>query len=447
MILNYSDFIKENNVDFDFKEIFLKLTEYTIPFGYEKTLEPILYNYIPNLKQDSIGNYYITIGDSKTLFTSHLDTFSKKYEKINHIIKKGIIKTDGTTVLGGDNKNGVLILMYMIYNNVPGTYYFFIGEEGGVSPEMSCYGSTKALETYPNVFNKFDRAIAFDRRGEGSIVIKQRGRICASDEFADTLVDEFFKNGLEFKKDYAYGTDSAVFLDIIPEITNISSGGRFEHSFLESTDIKYLKKVANAAININWEKLPTIRKAEGVKTKYNKIQFSDRYFEEDTYKLGLLTFNRLKRLLYSKGFICINSNDFKTGAIMQFTKFTTDDYINIEIVGDEITIVDQSDVIEGFVQGGTFDFFKKLLNVTIDDLVKGVIGDIRKKMSLDYEISIKDLENILDDTMLTLLEFKEYIDKSDYRDFFEFKDDKVFMDIKAGDIMTIKRQKEQEKKI
>ncbi|MFW6226358.1 MAG: hypothetical protein ACOC3V_05325 [bacterium] len=327
-LLNYLEFIKESKQEFDFKEIFLKLTEHTIPFGYEKTLEPILYKYIPNLKQDSIGNYFVTIGNSKTLFTSHLDTFSKKHEKVNHIIENGVIRTDGTTVLGGDNKNGVLILMYMIQNNIPGTYYFFIGEEGGVSPEISCYGSTKALETYSELFSGFDRAIAFDRRGEGSIVVKQRGRICASDEFADALVDEFGKNGLEFKKDYAYGTDSAVFLDTIPEITNISSGGKYEHSFLESTDINYLQKVAMAAININWENLPVERKPSKVETKFNKIKFYDKYLEEDTYKLGLITFNRLKTLLGSKGFTCINEGDFKTGAIMQFTKFTTDDYIN-----------------------------------------------------------------------------------------------------------------------
>ena len=445
-LLNYSEFIKESKQNFDFKEIFLKLTEYTIPFGYEKTLEPILYKYIPNLKQDSIGNYYIKIGNSKTLFTSHLDTFSKRHEKVNHIIENGIIKTDGTTVLGGDNKNGVLILMYMIHNGVPGTYYFFIGEEGGVSPEISCYGSTKALETYPDLFNTFDRAIAFDRRGEGSIVIKQRGRICASDEFASTLVDEFAKSGLEFKKDYAYGTDSAVFLDTIPEITNISAGGKYEHSFLESTDINYLTKVAKAAVNVNWENLPVVREPRKVKTEYKQIHFYDNILEEDIYKMGLKTFNKIKSILGNKGFICINPDDFKTGAIMQFTKYTTDDFINLEIIGEEINIINQSDVIQGFVEGGTFDEFKRLLNVSIDDLVKSVVRSIRKKMTLDYEISMGELMEILDDTMLTFSEFKEYIEKSDYKDFFVFKDDKVFMDIKAGDIVTIKRQKEQEGK-
>jgi hypothetical protein len=248
-------------------KIFLELTDYTIPYGQEEKLEPILYKVIPNLKKDSIGNYFINIGESRTLFTSHLDVYSKRYEKVNHVISRGVVKTDETTVLGGDNKNGVLILMYMIRNNIPGNYYFFIGEEGIVTGE-SCNGSTQALTQYPQLFENIDRAIAFDRRGKGSIVVKQRGRMCCSTEFSDALVEEFSENSLPFKKDYAYGTDSAVFLDVVPEITNISSSGSYEHSFLESTNIKYLKKVAIAATKINWESLPVVRKCRNNKKYY-----------------------------------------------------------------------------------------------------------------------------------------------------------------------------------
>ena len=81
----------------NFKEIFLKLTEYTIPFGYEHELEPILPS---GWKRDSTGNYYYNIGDSETLFTSHLDVATDKKEKINHVIEGDIIKTDGTNIKG-----------------------------------------------------------------------------------------------------------------------------------------------------------------------------------------------------------------------------------------------------------------------------------------------------------------------------------------------------------
>ena len=80
----------------NFKETFLKLTEYTIPYKYEYKLE----KYLPKgYKKDSIGNYYIKIGNSETLFTTHLDTYSDKYEKVKHIIEGNIIKTDGKTMV------------------------------------------------------------------------------------------------------------------------------------------------------------------------------------------------------------------------------------------------------------------------------------------------------------------------------------------------------------
>ena len=440
IIVDYKEFILENNTDFDFKKIFLELTEYTIPYGHEEKLEPILMKYIPNLKKDSIGNYYIKIGDSKTLFTSHLDTYSMRYEKINHVMKKSVIRTDETTVLGGDNKNGVLILMYMITNNVPGTYYFFVGEEGIVTGE-SCNGSIQALKNDPDLFESFDRAIAFDRRGEGSIVVKQRGRMCCSTEFADALVDSFADNNLRFNKDYAYGTDSAVFMDIIPEITNISSSGKYEHSFLESTDIRYLKKVANASIKINWESLPTARMPESIVTEYDDAE----HIEEVVNK-SKKTFKKVQTVLSNKGFNCINQQDFAPNAVMQFHQFVGDNFVNIKVLGDDIKIINHSDYIKGFEEG-TIEEFVKIFELETKDFIKGIIGSIVKKMNIDYELPMDDLLDILDNFMLFFDEFKEYIEGSEYKDLFVFYDNKIYMDVKAGQSTTIKRQIEQQKKL
>ena len=109
-----------------FKELFLKLTQYTIPFGEEEKLE----KYLPSgYKKDTIGNYYYEIGNSETLFTTHLDTYCTKYEKVNHVIDEKDtykIKTDETTILGGDNKLGCSILIGMINRGIPGVYYFFL---------------------------------------------------------------------------------------------------------------------------------------------------------------------------------------------------------------------------------------------------------------------------------------------------------------------------------
>jgi hypothetical protein len=243
----------------NFKQLFLNLTEWTVPFGYEETLEPILPQ---GFKKDSFGNYYYEIGNSETLFTTHLDTFSSKREKVNHIIEENIVGTDGKTILGGDNKLGTSILINMVQERKPGVYYFFLGEEpigkGGLK------GSRSALKSNPEYFKKFKRCIAFDRKEYGSIVTRQMGRNCCSMEFATSVAENLKKFGIDWDKSVGYGyyTDTAVFMDTIPEVTNLSAGGFREHHNDEVVDLEYTYDVLKAALNIDWESLPVVRELE-----------------------------------------------------------------------------------------------------------------------------------------------------------------------------------------
>jgi hypothetical protein len=438
--LQFKDFLLEKYGTFDFKQIFLDLTKYTIPFGQENILESILYGIVSGLKKDGFGNYHITIGNSKTLFTSHLDTYSKKKELVNHIIEGSIIKTDGKTILGGDNKNGVIVLLYMITQKVPGIYYFFVGEEG-ITTGNSCNGSNWLLKNNPKIYTTVDRAIAFDRRGKGSVVTKQRGRKCCSDEFADSIVEKFGELGMEFKKDYAYGTDSAVFMDIVPEITNISSGGEYEHSFMESTDIDYLKKVSEAAAKIDWESLPVVREPKAVETTRSKFTY-----EPYTIQKSKRTFKKLQTLLGVKGFLCLNSDNFQPNAIMQFEQFVEDKFINARIFWDRVKIVDDN-YFNGEFTGGTITELEQHFNIDVETMVKRVIGAIVNKMNDNYEISKTKLYKILDTYSLTYYQFKNFIlNSEDYKNLFRFYPSKVYMDIVANQSSTIKRQKEQEEK-
>ena len=84
----------------DIKEIFLQLTENTTPEGNETDLE----QYLPSsYKNDPYGNYYIEIGNSTTMFTSHLDNKCEEVEEVNIVFKGNNIKTDGFTILGADD--------------------------------------------------------------------------------------------------------------------------------------------------------------------------------------------------------------------------------------------------------------------------------------------------------------------------------------------------------
>jgi hypothetical protein len=247
------------------KSTFLRLTEWTYPYGYEDDVVSNFSDLFPNdLQKDEHGNYFLKIGESKTIFASHLDTACKEQVKVNQVIEGNIIKTDGKSILGADDKAGVTVMLWMIKNNIPGLYYFFIGEEVG------CIGSGLAAKFY-KVKGHFDRIISFDRRGTDSIITHQSGTKTCSDEFANELAKQLNIGGLKFKKDdTGVYTDSAEFTSVIPECTNVSVGYYKEHTFSEHQDIKHLYLLANACLSVQWEKLPTKRDMSKVETKWDR---------------------------------------------------------------------------------------------------------------------------------------------------------------------------------
>jgi putative aminopeptidase FrvX len=260
--------------NFDFKKTFLDLTKTNVPHGTEHRI----LNLLPDgLSRDNVGNYYIMIGESRTMFTSHLDDASwGGMNKVKHVIDGDIIKTDGSTILGADDKAGVTIMIYMIQNNVPGLYYFFIGEESGM------IGSKSIVDYSSQWFiDNIDRCISFDRRAYGSVITHQYSGRCCSDEFADELINQYKENGMPHRKDSGgIFTDSAAFMHILPECTNLSVGYFSEHTHMERQDIEYLEKLAIASTKIDWENLPTKRdpsKSDSIYDDYDDYDDFDNY--------------------------------------------------------------------------------------------------------------------------------------------------------------------------
>lgn len=250
--------------DFVF-DTFLRLTSRTCPHGFEDNLvKDVMSNILPDdIQKDQHGNYYYEVGfGSRTIFASHIDTVSKEYVNVTHILSDdGMINTDGKTTLGADDKAGMTVMLWMIQNNVPGLYYFFIGEEVG------CIGSGLAAK-YGDFEGKYDRIISFDRRGTNSIITFQStGRSC-SDEFADDLCSELNKSGMSYQKDDGgVYTDSAEFVSLIPECTNVSVGYYKEHTINEQQDINHLSFLADACVLVDWENLTTKRDPSKVEYK------------------------------------------------------------------------------------------------------------------------------------------------------------------------------------
>ena len=241
----YENFGKNKNA----LDLLIDLTEFTVPHGNEDLMyDKIKSNCNKNLNKDEFGNLFINIGESKILFSAHLDTYSKKVEKIKHVIDNNFLKTDESTILGGDNRVGCAILINMINNNIPGNYYFFCGEE--VGRLGSEYHNSKISE------DKYLLAITFDRKEIGSICNYQRGIKLANDKLVDFLMSELNKTGYDFFKDnFGLSCDTYSFNKKVNNCLNISTGVYDEHKVTERVDINFYKSIFNISTKIDWSKI------------------------------------------------------------------------------------------------------------------------------------------------------------------------------------------------
>ncbi len=268
----------------DIKQKFLSLTTQTYPHGKEHEL----FDKLPqNLEMDEFGNLFIKIGESDVMFTSHLDTATSAYTKVNHVFEGNIIKTDGKSILGADDKAGVTVMLYMIEKQVPGLYYFFLGEEVG------CVGSKKVAERQKTEKIPYiNKVISFDRRGTDSIITFQASSRCCSDKFGEELSKRLneVESTFKYKNDpTGVYTDSAQFVKIYPECTNISVGYYSEHTFSERQDIEHLTKLAEACAKIDWNTLPVER--DPSKVEYSSYGYGRWGWDEWDYTPSSSTYS------------------------------------------------------------------------------------------------------------------------------------------------------------
>ncbi len=271
------------------KDKFVELTTRTYPHGTEKEL----YHLLPDfLETDEFGNRYFQIGEEpSTMFTSHLDTVHRDNVPITHVMDGDFIKTDGKTILGADDKAGVVVMLYMMEQKVPGLYYFFLGEEVG------CVGSKKLSDYYKNKKKPeyVKKVVSFDRRGTDSVITFQSGRRCCSEDFGNALsaaLNDASKKVEDNDTVFNYKTDnggvytdSAEFVSIYGECTNISVGYYSEHSHNERQNIKHLDKLAKTCAQLDWEALPVKRDPTTTERKYaNNYNSGGNYNRSDDYE-------------------------------------------------------------------------------------------------------------------------------------------------------------------
>ena len=432
---------KKDYVEIDYtmdgsvKQLFLNLTKMQIPFNYEKTLAEF---FPKDMEVDGNGNYWKKIGDNDIMFCGHLDTYCKEYKRVWHIIEGDIITSDGTTTLGGDDKAGITIMIKMMEAGIPGLYYFFRGEEGVTSP-TGTWGSKQALKGRKEFFNNIKKCIAFDRKGTTSIISEQMYSQCCSDEFVKALEGEFKKAGLEYKDDpTGMWCDSGVFMETIPECTNISVGYKSEHTFFEEQNMAHLEKLVEAAIKIDWESLPVKRDPSKVTKSIGRYGYdwdmgwdaysTDKYGRGGKYSktnklLGNTTYNSASSTPYTNreesrrdyvsmddvfhhiieildqlDYECLNPDSFGETEEMYFTNYDSGDFFGLRIIDYEI-YMSEDETLKKYTNYGNLASFNKYVvsgvnpNFIEDNELNNLDKELDKKLKGGNEKSKSKIEN------------------------------------------------------
>jgi len=230
---------------------------------------------VPDMHRDVPGNYYISIAHpdgtpSTTAFSCHLDTVhfggngfyvrsqsgndeDAILQTIGYDDKRQIffVNDPGSNCLGADDTAGIFLLLRMIRQEIPGLYLFHRGEEkGGI-------GSKDIANNNRELLDGIERVIAFDRKDDRSVITHQRGRQCCSMEFAQALGEQLGTRW--FPDPTGSFTDSANYMDFIPECTNLSVGYRHQHTENEMQCMKTLLSLVDNVQNVKWDELPTKR--------------------------------------------------------------------------------------------------------------------------------------------------------------------------------------------
>lgn len=206
---------------------------------------------------DAYGNMYVDLRTNpkhRTMFTSHVDSVHRTVGRQKVKNTAGVLTTVDGECLGADDAAGMALLLHMIEHKVPALYVFTRNEEhGGV-------GASHIVTNHADLLEQFDRAVAFDRRADWSVITHQGGR-CCSDAFAEALSEALSTDELMYAPDdTGVYTDTAEFTDIIAECCNVSTFYLNEHTKHESLDVVGLERLAAQVLTVAWDDLPVVRK-------------------------------------------------------------------------------------------------------------------------------------------------------------------------------------------
>lgn len=249
----------------------------------ERYIAPLAPEVMANDKGEVLA-YVIRKGSLPVLWSCHIDTVHRDNDKT---VRQEVWLTDDGVAfvgsdadcLGADDGAGFWLLLEMLSSGVEGTYVFHRGEEIG------CWGSRQMTEYHRSFIESFTHAIAFDRKGTTSIITHQRGGMRACSDALGNKLISLLDMGHELDQTGIY-TDTAEYMEIVPECVNISVGYSDEHTSTESLDTEYLVRLRDAVCSIDW-----VNAALPVERDPSKVEYRDVY---DVYGFGNVAYRPSK---------------------------------------------------------------------------------------------------------------------------------------------------------
>ena len=290
---------KMNKID---NKVLLDLFHAPAQSGFEVLTQEYIKSFLEenetSYEEDEMGNIF-KIEEGKPLLVAHMDTVQDVDDVAlaNFIRIRGQILS-GYGVIGGDDKNGIYIILHLLKEGYDINFAFVVEEEIGG------HGSYYLSNTHYKEIEKCLYGIVLDRRGAGDI-------ICYNNNYGTKIFQDRLQ---EVGKDFGYSPGTGTFsdadqLDEIISCANLSVGYHNPHSKIEFIHLGQLENALNYTRNIV-EKVKSkyapsyISMGAKTKTKKTKNSFYNSYYFDD-YDDGFDSFDDYLSSFDDKKDMCV----------------------------------------------------------------------------------------------------------------------------------------------
>jgi hypothetical protein len=242
-------------------KIFLDLTRFSIDHGdeveyYGEGLKALGWQKHPGVWVKNPGNQIVMM--------SHCDTVCRKTQPLTVHVSHGMATADEAAI-GGDDRAGTSILLYLSRFRDDITYIITEGEEAGCVGFQEFLYDPYAEQLFNDPKKPVLMTISLDRKEYTNLVTHQMSDCLCSPAVAEEIEQTLLHHGLWYESDTtgAY-TDSYQLVDFSGTwVVNMSVGYHDAHSAAEIQDLNYLNRLGAALRHTNWAQVLATCAEEG----------------------------------------------------------------------------------------------------------------------------------------------------------------------------------------